>query len=344
MATKKSEYNGVVKDTRSKAEKAKDWQSTEVASLGEMKPVFRTVKKNKWKKYTLRDQDGSGSCVSQAIAKGFEVLRKFHKGNSVVYSATPIYQKRANRPAEGMYLADALNIAVKTGTCREKDCKSQLMTNAQMDAAVLPANFEDLNNEVDAVASLVMPKDFDYVAAWIEQYGYANIHIAADRKSWSRDFPKLGSLNRGIRHAVAGVDAVTYEGVQYIVIEDSWGEFGEFKGQRLLSREVFNDMVTSCGTITVFNFDVVDDAKFQPFRTVVEFGQQSDEIKRVQAFLQAKGFFPKGQSCTGYYGSITALAVYNFQVANRVASPIELNQLKGKRVGAKTLAAMNTML
>lgn len=342
MATK-NQYSGVIEDPRSEAEKAKDWQSTEVASLGEMKPVFRTVKKGKWRKYTVRDQDGSGSCVSQAIAKGFEVLRQVHKGDTIVFSATPIYQKRANKPAEGMYLGNALDIAVKTGTCREKDCKSQLMTNAQMDATVLPANFEDLNNEVDAVASLIMPIDFDYVAAWIEQYGYANIHIAADRKSWTKDYPSLGSKNRGIRHAVAGVDAVTFEGVQYIVIEDSWGEFGEFKGQRLLSREVFKDMVTSCGTITVFNFDVVDDTKFQPFKTVVEFGQQSDEVKRVQAFLQAKGFFPKGQTCTGYYGAITALAVYNFQIANRVASPIELNQLKGKRVGAKTLAVMNKL-
>ncbi len=343
MATK-NQYSGVIEDPRSEAEKAKDWQSTEVASLGEMKPVFRKVSKGKWKKYTVRDQDGSGSCVSQALAKGFEVLRKVHKGDTIVFSSTPIYQKRANRPNEGMYLADALNIAVKTGTCREKDCKSQQMSNAQMDAAVLPANFEDLNNEVDVVASLVVPVDFDYVAAWIEQYGYAQIHIAADRKSWSRDFPKLGSLNRGIRHAVAGVDAVTYDGVQYIVIEDSWGSFGEFTGQRLLSREVFNDMVTSCGTITVFKFDTTDAIKFAPFNTVLEFGQQSDEVWRLQEYLKTKGCFPANVQSTGYFGSVTAIAVLSFQQKFNVATPIEINQLKGKRVGAKTLAAINKNL
>jgi hypothetical protein len=342
MATK-NEYKGVVRDPRSKAEKAKDWQATEIASASETKPTFRTVKKGKWKKYTVRDQNGSGSCVAQSLAKSFEVIRKINKGDTVVFSATPIYQKRSNKPNEGMYPAEAYNIAIKTGTCREKDCKSQLMTNAQMDAAVLPKNFEDLNNEAVAVASVVAPLDFDYVAGLVEKWGQCNLHIHADRKSWARDYPKLGSLNRGISHFITAVDAVTFEGVQYLVIEDSWGEFGEFKGQRLLSREVFKDMVVYAGALTVFKFDVTDVMKFDEFKTVVEFGQRSDEVMRIQAFLRDKGFFPSNQECTGYYGAITALAVYNFQIRYAVASPIELNQLKGNRVGAKTLAAMNKM-
>lgn len=343
MAKEKEDFVGVLKDKRSKKEQAKDWQAEELASSAEMKPVFRKVGKNKWKKYTLRDQNGSGSCVSQAIAKGFEVLYKLKTGKTVAFSATPIYQKRKNAPNAGMYIHDAFEIAVKTGTCPEAKCKSQKMTDAQMDAAKLPADFEDINNFLDAIAYVSMPKDFDYVAAWIERYGYASIHIAADRRSWSRDFPKLGSVNRGISHAVAGVDAVTYDGVQYIVIEDSWGEFGEFKGQRLLSREVFADMFTRGAGFTVLEYDVNDTVEFLPFNTIVEFGQRSEEVSRVQQFLQKLGFFPSNQSCTGFYGAITALAVYNFQVRHAVASPIELNQLKGKRVGAKTLAKLNEL-
>lgn len=337
-------YIGVLPDPRTEAEQARDYQATELASAEAMVPKFRTVKEGKWKKYTVRDQDGSGSCVSQALAKNFEVLRKLNKNDTIVYSATPIYQKRRGKPSPGMYGPDALNIAVKTGTCPEANLKSQLLDDAEMDSLVIPTNFEDLNNSVDALASLVMPKDFDYVAAAIEKWGVAMIHIAADRKSWSKDFPSLGSANRGIRHAVAGVDAVTYNKVKYIVIDDSWGEFGKYKGQRLLSREVFNDMVTFCGGLVSFAFDVKDALKkYQKFETVLEYGQNSSEVKRVQEVLKDKGFFPSNEEATGYYGNITAKAVYTFQVKHSVAPLVELNELKGRRIGAKTLSKLNLL-
>lgn len=341
---KKDDFVGVLPDTRSVSEQSKDWQATELLDAGIMTPVFRTVGKNEWNKYTLRDQDGSGSCVSQAIAKGFEVLYKKQTGKTVVFSATPIYQKRQGKPNGGMYIHDAFAIAIKSGTCPESYMPSQKMSDKQMDAATLPANYEEINDMLDAIAYVAMPADFDYVAAWIEQNGYASIHIAADRKNWSKDFPSLGSKSRGILHATAGVDAVTYEGVQYIVIEDSWGEFGEFKGQRLLSREVFNDMFTRGAGFTVLEYDVTDRLKFQPFTVKMEQGQTSDEVAKLQTYLREKGYFPQGTRSTGYYGNITALAVYNFQMANKVASPAILNKYKGKYCHEATLKAINKSL
>lgn len=334
-------FIGVLEDDRSESEKAKDWRAEEIASSSAMRPVFREVKKGKWKKYTVRDQDGSGSCVSQAIAKGFEVLYKIETGKNLVFSATPIYQKRKNAPEAGMFIHDAFTIAIKDGTCPEVNCKSQKMTDIEMDRARIPENFDALNDFLDAIAYVSMPADFDYIAAWVEKYGYASIHIAADYNSWARDFPKLGSRNRGIRHAVAAVDAVTYNNVQYLVIEDSWGAFGDFKGQRLLSREVFNDMFTRGAGFTQLKYNVNDIVSFEPFKVWMEFGQRSDEIKRLQDFLKAKGYFPSNQESTGFYGNITALAVYNYQIANAVASPIVLNRHKGKYCHAATLAAIN---
>lgn len=337
------DYIGVLPDRRTIKEKEKDWRAEELVSAGAAVPKFRPTKKGRWNKYTVRDQDGSGSCVSQALAKGFEILYKKETGKSVVFSATPIYQKRRNAPNPGMYINDAFDIAVKRGTCPEKNCKSQLMTDREMDMATLPYNFEEINDYLDALAFVTMPKDFDFVAYWVERNGYAQIHIAADYRCWARDFPKLGSKRREVRHAVAAVDAVTFEGTQYIVIEDSWGEFGEFKGQRLLSREVFNDMFTSGAGFTVLKYDVTN-VPSNPFANAMEFGQKNSDIARLQDFLKAKGFFPSNQESTGYYGNITALAVYNYQIANRVASPVELNQLKGKRVGFKTLTHINNNL
>jgi hypothetical protein len=345
LFSKKVIYNGVKLDTRPQAERAKDWQATEIASAAAMIPVFREVKEGKWLRYTVRNQNGSGTCVAQTLAKIFEVIRKLMKGDTIVFSATPFFQKRANKPQTGMHGADALNIAVKTGTCRESACPSQLMTDAQIDSAVLPANFEELNNEVDAVASLVLPNSFDYVAAAIEKWGAVMIHVNTDYNSWSRDFPKVGGKKGEVVHSIAGVDAFTFNGTQYILIEDSWGEFGQYKGQRLLSREAFNDMVFFAGAVVTFTFDIENDAKkFAAFNTIMEYGQRSNEIARLQDYLKTKGCFPSDQQSTGMYGNITALAVLSFQQKYNVASPIELAQVKGKRVGAKTLAAINKNL
>lgn len=344
MPKKTDEYIGVLPDNRTEAEQALDWLAEEIASAGEMKPKFRKVAKNKWKKYTLRDQDGSGSCVSQALAKGFEVLYKKETGKTVVFSSVPIYQKRQNAPEAGMYIHDAFAIAVKSGTCPEKDCKSQKMTDAQMDSAKIPDNFEDINNFLDALAYVSMPKDFDYIASWVEKFGYAQVHIASSRKCWSRDFPTLGSLNRNVRHAIAVVDAVTYDGKEYLVIEDSWGEFGEFKGQRLLSRAVFNDMFTKGAGFTLLKYDVSDIVTATTFKTPLEYGQTSEEVKNLQRFLQGKGFFPYNVAITGFYGEITAKAVLAWQLANKVDTQLNLNSLKGHFFGPKSIKVANTYL
>jgi hypothetical protein len=342
MSNKK--FIGVLPEERTLEEQALDWKAEEVVSAGETKPIFRTVKKNGWNKYSLRDQDGSGSCVSQALAKGFEVLYKKETGKTVVFSSTPIYQKRRNAPDAGMFIHDAFDIAVKVGTCPEEFCKSQKMTDKKMDSAKLPENFEDINNYLDAIAYVSMPKDFDFVALWVERYGYAQIHIASDRKSWSQDFPQLGSLNRGIRHAVAVVDAVTYNKVQYLVIEDSWGEFGDFKGQRLISREVFNDMFTSGAGFTILKYDVSDVQKFEQFVENLQFGQRSPEVARLQNYLKSRGFFPSNIDSTGYYGSVTSKAVLAWQLAMKVDSEESLKSLKGYYFGPKSQAVINKNL
>lgn len=66
------------------------------------------------------------------------------------------------------------------------------------------------------------------------------------------------------------------------------------------------------------------------------FGQRGGDIVRLQDILKAEGLFPLKVISTGYYGSITATAVYQFQMKHKVASQAELAALKGRRVGPKT--------
>lgn len=341
--SKEAEYNGTLPDTRPADEKAKDWLAEEVFAPAPAK--FRVANNpNEWKRYQIRNQDGSGSCVANTVAKMLEVKRTMAMGDSIKFSHAPIYINRVNKPSGGMVGVNALDLAKKLSSCRETDFPSEDMNDAQLDALKMPANYEDLNNLVKPTNYVILPIDFDYVASMIEQEGCAMIWVDTNRFCYQRDIPITGGKGGGVRHSITGVDTVNYNGVDYIVIEDSWGKFGQFNGQRLLSREFFKDAVFFCAVLTNFEYNVTDVVKFQPFYSQMKFGDRSPEIKRYQDYLKAKGFFPTNAQSTGFFGNVTAKATYAFQIKYNVAPLSELDALKGKRVGQKTLGVINNNL
>lgn len=341
--TNKDDYIGVVADKRSKAEKEKDWMAEEVFSPAPAS--FRvTNDPSEWKRYQIRNQDGSGSCVANTVAKMLEVKRFLEQGDSIKFSHAPIYINRSNKPGSGMIGVNALELAKKVSSCKEEDFPSENKNDKQLDALVMPANYEELNNLVKPTNYVILPNDFDYVASMIEQEGCAMIWVDSSNPLYQKDIPVKGGKGKGVRHSITGIDTVTYKGEQYIVIEDSWGKFGTFNGQRLLSREFFADAVFFCAVLTNFEYNVSDVVDKKQFSTIMKFGDKNQEVKRYQDYLKSKGFFPSNVASTGYFGSVTAKATYNFQVAYKVASMAELNSLAGKRVGAKTLAVINNNL
>jgi hypothetical protein len=333
-------YQGAFPDTRSKEEKAKDWQAFEVFSFGT--PTFRTVDENGWKKYQVRNQDGSGSCVANSQAKFLEVMAA-KRGDTIKFSHAPVYKKRANRPAAGMGFPDAPKLQVSHGTCREEQMPSENMSDQQLDDLVLPHNYEDINDYARPSGYVSIPQNFFDVASYVETHGAAIIWVDTDYKNWTKDIPTVGGKGGGVRHSVCAVDAVTFNGVKYLVIEDSWGAFGKYNGQRLITQDFFKDAVFMAYALTEFTYEPTT-AKFEPFKTQMKFGQKSDEIKRLQQYLVAKGTFPANTQLTGYYGAITAQAVQTFQIKFNVDTPTTIYALKGKVVGPKTLAVINNNL
>lgn len=335
-------YLGALPDNRTVEEKAKDWQAREVFAFG--MPVFRTVKENEWKKYQVRNQDGSGSCVANSQAKVVEIHLKNSTGEAVKFSHAPVYQKRANKPQAGMGYPDAPKLQVSVNTCKESDMPSENMTDAQLDSAVLPPNYEDLNDIARPNSYVTVPVNFNDVANYVEANGACIIWIVSDYKNWNKDIPTVGGKANGeVRHSIAVVDAVTFNGVQYLVIEDSWGKFGKYDGQRLITREFFNDAVYMAYSLVDFKYSKLDQ-KFEPFNVGLQYGQTGAEIARLQDYLRSRGTFPRNTKSTGYYGQITAQAVLAFQITYSVDSLANLNLLKGRHVGPKTLAAINSHL
>ena len=345
LFSRKVKYNGVIYQTPE--QEAKNWRAEElVASAAMLQAKWRTVNENEWKRYSVRNQDGSGSCVAQTVAKMIEIHYFLKTGKTLKFSASPIYKERINKPQAGMVGVDALNLAVKYSTCKEADMPSEFLNDQQIDALSYPVGYEDINNFVTPNAFVTMPISFEYVAGMVEKEGCAMIWVNTDYVSWCKDIPTAGGKKGEVVHSITAVDAITFNGKKYIVIEDSWGEFGMYKGQRLISEEFFKDAVTFAACFTELVYDIELRKFTKKFEKVMVFGEKSEEVKYLQEYLKAKGFFPANQTCTGYYGHITALAVNAFQVKYQVASPLALRSLTGvnSRVGKNTLAALNNNL
>lgn len=219
----KKQYNGLQIDIRTESEKAKDWQAVEV--YGELAPVFREVGKNEWLKYQVRNQAQSGSCVANTVAKMLEVMYFKKTGQSIKFSHAPIYIKRKNKPSAGMAGTDALDIAIKTGSCLESDMPSEFMNDEQLDALKLPVNFEDLNNKVIPTNYLIVQKDFNYVASLVNRLGAVMYWVDTNYSDWNKDIPLAGKQGGGVRHSITVVDAIKIDNIEYLVVEDSWGSW-----------------------------------------------------------------------------------------------------------------------
>lgn len=336
-------YNGLVPDLRSQSEKEQDWKATEVYSPEP--PHFREVQEGAWAKYQVRNQANSGSCVANTVAKMLEVKYWLKTGKSIKFSHAPIYMHRSNKPTPGMIGVNALDLAKKYSSCPEEEFPSEYLSDAQLDSLSLPRNYEDMNNYVSPTNYLICPVDFDYVASMVRKEGAVMLWVDTSYSNWNQAIPVPGGRGGGVRHSITIVDTVKWNGVEYLVIEDSWGKFGRYDGQRLITREFFKANAFFAAVLTEFKYDFSDPVG-EEFTTLMKYGEKSDEIKRLQDFLKTQGLFPSNQESTGYYGNITAKAVYLFQVQNKVAPLSELDQIKGikSRVGSKTLSKINELL
>jgi hypothetical protein len=348
LFVKKMVNTGVIDDTRSQAERAKDYTWSEIGlAMGSID--YTKLPAHPQKAYRVRNQNGSGSCVAQSVAKMFEVL---DTKSTNAWSAIPIYTRRNNKPAEGMAAGDALTIATKYGSTYEHIVPSQYMTNAQMDAVSIADAPMSADKPTNWYTIGYNGASFDDIANAVLQNGCAIIFVNASVKEWT-SVPKTHTSDGTLRHAVCAVDVI-YNYEPYIVIEDSWGTFKNTStiqladGQRALSRSFIEKHCYYAGGLV--NFEYSSDIKSDHvFTQKMKYGDRSTEVAQLQRKLASLGLFPSKiggvpfdiDKSGGYYGNVTAKAVYLFQVKYNVASLAELNALKGKQCGAKTIAALN---
>lgn len=339
--------SGAVIDKRSPEERAKDYQFKELVSSAA--PVTWVEKPQEtWRKFPIFNQDGSGSCVAQTMAKMMGILYWLKNDTYVHYSATHIFQRRSNRPESGMAGVDAFNIAQK-GVTLEVLTPSQNMNDSQMDTTVIEKYKEDVGAIFQIGNYLQLPiKNIETVASVIEVTKKPVMTwFYFDRNEWSKNVPTVDIPGLDLyapetgRHSVTAVDYTLHQGKKALIIEDSWGFWNGFTGQRVINEDFFFARNWFNGYTMNFKFDEAVIVKPQhTFLVDMEFGQTSEEIKFLQDVLKYEGLFPSNTDSTGYFGAVTQKAVQEFQLKYKI---VGAGAPGYGRVGPKTRTQLNLL-
>lgn len=357
---------GALVDTRPRAEKEKDYFFGEVVASAN--PVeWREKKESEWRSFPIFNQNGSGSCVAQTMAKMLGVMIWLKEKTYVHFSATDIYQRRANKPDGGMGGDDVFKIA-RRGVTLEALAPSQSMTDEAMDAYAIESYKRQVGDIFKIGNSVVLPlRDIDTVASVIQTTKKAvMVWFYFQRDEWTdRPIIRNSVLSltgaKTLRHSVTAVDFTLVNGEKALIIEDSWGPNYGIGGRRVITESFFKERNFYAAYATSFTFapeaDIVlpamqfeKDLAFIPWDTIkdapadkVKHEAQKADVVKLQNVLKKLGTFPADRDATGYFGAITCKAVKLFQEKYAVATPQEILEQQGKFVGPKTRAKLNEL-
>lgn len=341
--------SGVVLDPRPAAAKALDIQHVEVSS-SLLPPVWTEKPESAWRKFPIRNQDGSGTCVAQTAAKLLGIENYLETGTYFDASACDIYTRRKNKPDVGMYGQDALSIVSKPGTTSEARWPSQNMSETQVNAPhTLTAEDAQIEDTYRAGGYVMLPyRDIDTVAAVIQHLGKgAMLFFDFEYDEWG-DVPVLKHDSRRLLHSVTGVDITIYDGKKAIIIDDSWGNFYGFNGQRVITEDFFKSRNFFAGYLrdlsnTRRDTDPTPQRPQHRFDNNLYFDSKNDEIKILQDILKYEQLYPQKTNSTGLYWTQTARSVMAFQRKYNVIPESEVIRLQGKVCGPNTRKKLNEL-
>jgi len=225
--------SGVMPDPRT--EEAKELDYTHIA--GSTIVNWREKPYTEWKRYTQRFQDGSSSCVFQAIAKAFETVL----GYPVSASS---YFWRMFYPNPGAYLQDGFHIALKRYFATEADEPSNNQTEQYMNT-IRPLKTTLLG------LSYYQPdfRDIDQIAQAIEQYGHCVLTFASLNEEWTLT-PQYSGAKAKWGHAICAVDYSLIGNVKTLICEDSTGQGSSPTGLRLITKDFLEKRASGAGYFT----------------------------------------------------------------------------------------------
>ena len=221
-------FTGCLPDTRTNEEKSKDWHK-ELAtgiSLNWVEKNFDDIKT-----FGVRNQNGSGSCVSQTLALILGIENFLEEGRFIEFSAKDIYTRRSNKDTMGMIGVEALDIVRKNGCTLEALIPSQNQSETEMNTIDRKISDEEIAKIFKIKDYYQLPFSIEQIATIMEsgrKNGVAKplmVWFMFPRKEWTA-IPELSKSNYDIvHHSVTAVDYGMLNGVKGIFIQDSWGSW-----------------------------------------------------------------------------------------------------------------------
>ena len=290
---------GLLEDLRHQSLKDLDYKHEEVASASA--PTW--LNKQTYRKYPIKDQSNSSSCVANATALVLGIENELEEGEYVDLSARDIYSQRLNRPEEGMYFWDALDIAHKNGatleTLMDSNGRGEVKMNENIDRKMSDKQIAGI---FKAGGYIELPKDIDSIASILEKGKGVLLGFKFTYAEWGK-IPSISDVTPNLHHGVAGVDFTLYNGKKALIIQDSWGlHSSTINGQRIITED-FLPRCTYAGYLLDLSNSVRD----------IDRPIFDGSIKSLQKVLTYEGFFPNTITPTGVFGSITKKALIEFQ-------------------------------
>jgi len=324
-------YNGALLDPIDE----RDYQMEEVACYA---PVKWEEKKT-FRSFPVKNQDGSSSCVGNAVAKILGIENYLEEGEYLDLSARDIYTRRTNQ-GMGMHFREAMKIGSEQGATLEHLMPSNGRNEAQMNDAIDRTPYKEIVGRVARGGAYVaIPFNIDKVAEVIATGKGVLLGLRFNYNEYNKQVPEI--INGAIldcHHGIAGVDYTLYKGKRAIIVDESWGVGNVtqriitedwFTMGRVTASWYFEDLKNSRAISDVVNSDI---PKYQ-FTKDLWFGMRNADVIKLHEVLIAMGLLDIKEP-TGYFGQLTKNAVIAYQ------------ELKGIRplsgyVGPLTRAELN---
>lgn len=323
---------GVIQKKRSEKEIKKDTSSLELAYS--VAPKWK--EKKRWKKYTVRNQKGTYTCMAQTGAKIVEVTYP-----DKVFSASPIYAERANSGA-GMWLGDLFEILTKKEKITlESRIKSQMLkSDAEIEKEAKKWNEEDTK-----ISEMFSPEKYAYCSNDIDEIAghlEAGVGLAlvtfGTVAEWSKEKPQI--IKEGlqyedkeavVKHGIAIVDYGLIGGVKHLKIEDS-AHFGGIS-ERWIDQKWLNKRCMGVGFVIELGEMVEPTKPHYVFNNDLDYGMlKNKDVVALQDALKWLQLFDPRIESTGNFLGETFRAVIRFQEKYRteILSSIGLREATGR--------------
>lgn len=335
MEILKKKYSGILEDTRTEKEKAKDWDSREIA-LG-------SGKGSKIKEIPIKvyDQMQTSSCTSHAILSMFEYNKVLNKN----VSRFPLYRKRFNFPSEGSNATDLIT--------KSHSKHSNVGGLSYLKDVYEPSYLEEVwanslkfvvGEDITVPFNYFTVKDWDDLERTVNSGVAVTIGIYGTIKEWSREYveetDKVTPNNAKVRHQVTLIPngAFREKGKLWFSVHDS-AKFGG-RHLRYATFDFLKNRVIVQPQFALPDNDTVEvPPPAKKSLKACKIGDTGDSVLTLQTFLADKGFLEK-KYVTGYYGRITSASVLHFQLYyhKKFSSSIpELLEWKGEYFGGQSL-------